>query len=272
MTVALGTKPGIATDGALRPVTLRPLDWDTNFFGRKMGVFDLSEPEISRPAIDSLAQELRLALRRATDGGYAHVILRLRATNTNAIRAAEQAGMRTVDIGVDLVARPSGSRGAASVGPSIRPASQDDVVALQEIAGDGFALSRFAADPFFSDQEVTTFYRRWIANLCDAAAGRVFVAEASDEIAGFVSCSLLENGRGRIPLMATSDAHRRQGIGRALIDAALRWFAAAGVREVFVKTQIANYPALALYQGCGFRVALAEVVLSSCLDGPHDRR
>jgi len=270
LTLRLGTKHGTAPDRALGPVELRRLDWDTNFFGRKMGVLELLEPEISSRAVERVARDLRLGLREAAADGYAHLILRLPAKDTNAIRAAEQAGMRVVDIGVDLVVRLPGPRGASLVGPIVRPASQQDLVALQDIAGDAFELSRFAADPFFSGEEVAAFYRRWISNLCDGLAAEVLVAHANDEIAGFVSCSLQSKASGRIPLIATSDAHRRQGVGRALVDASLRWFAAAGLREVFVKTQVANYSALALYQSCGFRVALAEVVLSACLTGAED--
>ena len=179
--------------------------------------------------------------------------------------------MRVVDIGVDLVVRLPGPRGASAVGLSVRPAAQKDRVALQEIAGRAFDLSRFAADPFFSGEDVAAFYRQWIGNLCDGLAAEVLVAEADDEVAGFVSCSLESKASGRIPLIATSDAHRRQGVGRALVDASLGWFAAAGLREVFVKTQLANYSALGLYQSCGFRVAVAEVVLSACLTGAEDR-
>jgi ribosomal protein S18 acetylase RimI-like enzyme len=71
------------------------------------------------------------------------------------------------------------------------------------------------------------------------------------------------DGVGRIPLIATNEEHRRQGVGRALIDASLRWFSAAGIKTVYVKTQAANYAALALYTRSGFRIASSELTFSA---------
>jgi ribosomal protein S18 acetylase RimI-like enzyme len=271
LTLKLGTRHDLGPDRALGPVELRRLDWDTNFFGRKMGVLGLIKPEISVRAVERVARDLRLALHEAAADGYEHLILRLPANYANAIRAAEQAGLRLVDFAVDLQVRLPGRSAASLVGPHVRPASPQDVVALQQIAGGAFGLSRFAADPFFSGDEVAAFYREWTTNLCNGLAAAVLVAEASDEVAGFVSCAIESNGTGRIPLVATSETHRRRGIGRALIDASMCWFVGAGMREVFVKTQAANYSALALYQSWGFRIARAEVTLSANLNGAEDR-
>ncbi len=260
----LGARHQLAPDRAFGGVELRRLDWDSEFFGCKMGVLAIVRRDHAHSAVGVVTNDLGLALDEAAADGYAHVILRAPAERHAISRAAEHAGMRIVDVALDLDSQISG-RQPTLVGPGVRPALPEDLNALRVIAEDAFELGRLAADPFFSEEQVAAFYRQWITNLCDGLADAVFVAESNDEIVGFTSCVAGRDGTGRIPLIATSEAHRRQGVGRALVDASLRWFAAAGTRHVRVKTQAANYPALALYHRLGFTVVSAELTFSATL-------
>jgi TDP-D-fucosamine acetyltransferase len=259
----LGTRSQTMPDRRFGAFELRRLDWDTAHFGRKMGSLAL-DPADTGGQDRALAADLRLALDEARDDGYAHVILRVRADQLNLARAAEQAGLRLVDVGVDLVTAVGGRHHTLDAG--VRRATAKDESALRSIAECAFEHSRFASDPFFSDEQVAGFYRRWITNLCEGLAKAVLVAEASDEIAGFTSCTVQDDGTGRIPLIATSEEHRRQGVGRALVEASLAWFANAGIKTVWVKTQAANYAALAMYHRAGFTVGAAELVFSTTLE------
>lgn len=264
MTLSLGTRREVAPDRAFRSVELRRLDWDTTFFGRKMGVLELNSVGIRGPEDRRLALDLRVALQEAAADGYEHVILRISSDQPIAIRAAEHAGLGLVDTALDLVLRLSRKHATESRGTAIRRAVEEDMPELQEIAGSAFALSRFAADPFFAADEVAALYRQWIANLCHGP-GEVLVAEAGDELAGFIACASESESVGRIPLIATGEPHRRQGVARALLEASIGSFARLGARKVFVKTQAANYPALALYQRFGFEVARSELTFSAGL-------
>jgi ribosomal protein S18 acetylase RimI-like enzyme len=260
----LGARHAVAPDRTFGTFELRRLGWDTTHFGRKMGLLAKVKADAGRRQ-PNLAADLRLALSEATDDGYAHVIMRVPAEELSVARIAEQCGLRLVDVAVDLTTAITGRRGITAVGPRVRPAIPGDVDALRAIAESAFEFSRFGADPFFSVEDVAGFYRQWITNLCGGLAKAVLVAEASDEIAGFSTCVLQDDGSGRIPLIATSDAHRRQGVARVLIDSSLRWFTDAGIKTAWVKTQAANYPALALYHSAGFTVAAAELTYSVTL-------
>jgi TDP-D-fucosamine acetyltransferase len=266
MAMTLGARHKELPDRTFEAFELRRLDWDTTHFGQRMGQLSFTPAHDDlRPA--ELTADLSRALSEAADDGYAHVILRVPAEELRLAGAAEQSGLRLVDVALDLATSLVG-RQVLGVSPGIRPATADDLDVLRSIAESAFEFSRFAADPFFSSQQVAGFYRQWISNLCGGLAKIVLVAEASDEIVGFTSCALQPEGTGRIPLIATSDEHRRQGVGRALVDASLRWFSAAGTRNVRVKTQAANYPALAMYHRAGFTVAAAELTFSAILQGP----
>jgi ribosomal protein S18 acetylase RimI-like enzyme len=95
----------------------------------------------------------------------------------------------------------------------------------------------------------------------------VLLCDVDGEVAGFVSCAV-DGDRGRIPLVAASAAHRRRGVGRALVEGALAWFHAEGMREAYVKTQAANTPAVNLYERAGFVLDRCELTFSISLARP----
>jgi ribosomal protein S18 acetylase RimI-like enzyme len=248
-------------------VEVRPLAWDTDFFGARMGVISRREGSASA---GHLERDLAEAVAQAGAEGYAHVIFRTGAEDSAAIWAAQRAGMRLVDVGVDsaidlhridLPALPTPAAGA-----DLRAVREDDLPTLQDLAAGSFTLSRFSADPFFTPQQVRDFHRQWVANLVGGLAAAVLVREVEGRIAGFVSCSRAGE-EGRIPLIATDAAFRRRGVGQSLVAGALRWFVRDGARLALVKTQAHNYPALALYQQVGFRITKTELTFSAAPRG-----
>src|SRR4051794_38129935 len=140
----------------VRAFELRPLDWDTAFFDARMGAV---VPGQSASA--GTARELRRLLDEAKAQGYAHLIFRAGSDDFPAIWAAESAGMRLVDVGVDSTATQLHSAPAATVGLVIRVAREQDLPTLRDVAAEAFTLSRFSADPFFSLDQVREFHRTW---------------------------------------------------------------------------------------------------------------
>lgn len=250
-----------------RATSVRPLAWDIAFFGSRMGVLELPPmPEGPDPASQAnlLEVDIRVALTQAQAQGYEHLIVRVSADDLPAVWAVEQAGLRLVDIGLDstftFATRPQ--PGWPTIG--VRPGRSEDLPTMRELAADAFRLSRFSADPFFSDEQVREFHREWVKNLYEGLAQAVLVCELDGSVAGFVTCAL-SGDEGRIPLIATRAGYRRRGVGKGLISAALRWFAEAGARVAHVKTQSVNYPALALYHRAGFAISKAELTFSVTL-------
>jgi dTDP-4-amino-4,6-dideoxy-D-galactose acyltransferase len=250
-----------------RSLELRALAWDTNFFGSRMGVIvptgaaPVGAPE--RPA--RLVLDLHTVLAEARTAGFAHLILRVPADDLALGQVAETAGLTLVDVATDSqVALERVPPRLTAEWHTVRPARPADLPALTRLAEGSFALSRFAADAFFSLEQAAAFYRQWMTNLFHGLARTVLVSDLGGEVAGFVACSLSED-HGRISLIATQPGTRRRGVGRGLVNAALHWFQAEGARVVSVKTQSANYPALALYQRCGFIVSSSELTFSITL-------
>jgi RimJ/RimL family protein N-acetyltransferase len=96
-------------------------------------------------------------------------------------------------------------------------------------------------------------YLRALRRYNDAA---VFVAEGPDGIVGRLSLGRDPHPASRhvadLGLMVSA-GHRRQGIGRALLDQAVAWAGEVGVRKLELHVFPHNEAAIALYESFGFR-------------------
>jgi ribosomal protein S18 acetylase RimI-like enzyme len=87
----------------------------------------------------------------------------------------------------------------------------------------------------------------------------VLVAELGDGIAGYVKVGQalpIEASRHVLEIkgLSVSPAHRRHGVGRALVQAAIRVAHEAGGRRLTLRVLGHNQGARALYAACGFEV------------------
>ena len=138
----------------------------------------------------------------------------------------------------------------------IRPADASDAEQLARLADavssepEGWLIS------IAGEWRSATDERRYLKALRRYAHAAVFVAEREDgEIVGRLSV-----GRDQHPasahvadvgLMVALDA-RRQGVGRALLEAAATWARRAGVRKLELHVFPWNEAAIALYEACGY--------------------
>jgi RimJ/RimL family protein N-acetyltransferase len=95
-------------------------------------------------------------------------------------------------------------------------------------------------------------YLRALRRYRDAA---VFVAEAEDGLVGRMSLGRDPHPASRhvadLGLMVAA-SHRRQGIGRALLERAIAWAREVGVRKLELHVFPHNDAAIALYESVGF--------------------
>jgi ribosomal protein S18 acetylase RimI-like enzyme len=248
---------------SLGHAALHRLDWDTEFFGTTFGMIDAVEPVSGvadrQGAYASLLGELSVA---ASAAGYAHLTYRPPGEDWQAVHGAERAGFLLIDVGVDFCQRLTET--PPPIAAAIRRSRDEDLAALRDLAATAFVHSRFAVDPYFSEQQVQDFHRQWVTNLHNGLAQRVLVSELDGTISGFASCAL-SGEQGRIPLIAVNSAFRSRGLGKELVQAALRWLYEADAKEVRVKTQAANTRATSLYERCGFALERSELTFSRVL-------
>jgi dTDP-4-amino-4,6-dideoxy-D-galactose acyltransferase len=224
------------------------LEWDSAFFG-----FPIARVTCSRVSPDQMDQALDWCLRERVRCLY----LLAAADDGATIRAAEDRGFHLMDLRVTLswpAARPA--ENAAPV--QIRPAREEDLPALEAIAGSSHSDSRFYFDPGFPRERCGALYETWIRNSVHGYAQAVLVSERNQEASGYITCHW--NGPvGQIGLLAVAQWARGSGDGQALVRAAQEVFHAQGLREATVVTQGRNSASQRVYQRCGFYAQAVEL-------------
>jgi RimJ/RimL family protein N-acetyltransferase len=98
--------------------------------------------------------------------------------------------------------------------------------------------------------------RRYLRTIARYPHAAVFVAEEGERIVGRLSLARDPNPASAhvadLGLMVAA-SHRRRGIGRGLLEAAVQWARESGVRKLELHVLPHNEAAIALYEGFGFR-------------------
>jgi spore coat polysaccharide biosynthesis predicted glycosyltransferase SpsG/GNAT superfamily N-acetyltransferase len=221
-------------------------EWDTSFFGTKIAY--LTPQRLTEPMIQYALQRCRLwnieCLYYLSDCHHAQ-----------SVALAEQYGFHFVDIRLtfeyDLV--KNGLPNQPSVGDVVmRPHRLGDVPALKKIARTAYLDSRYYFDQRFPEERCEAFYVEWIEKSCYGYVDKVLVAELDGQPVGFITCRVKSPFVGTIELVGVDSKWRGKGLGVAVVEAALQWFADRGIERVTVVTQGRNYAAQRLYQHCGF--------------------
>lgn len=245
--------------------TLAPLHWDSEIYGMKMGKVDwllaAGDADQRRKAKHELAVTI---VKEAQGRGYHHLSARIPAVEHDSAHVLEDAGFHTMDAQVTLVLdEPVACDNVLLDSLAISPFEKSDLDTLLNFSTDAYLESRLFVDPNLPIERTRRLHRQWVENDCLGRAAVVFVARLGQHPVGYIACLLhraeMEHGKtgfGDIDLIAVNPSARGRGIALALVRTALTWFAKR-VGRVTVKTQVTNYPALALYQRAGFSLQQA---------------
>lgn len=200
------------------------LDFDSDWFGKKIGRCDLppEEADLWAKSADLDCLFTLLPLDQIAEAYW--------ATNN---------GFRLVDVRVEFAAGPT------LVIPEVRQAAPRDAKRIAEIAKIAFQRTRFHNDRRFDPERVNEMYANWALT----SKGLTFVSEEEDVIAGFVVV-----GDTNLELIAVDPLYRGNGHGDALAKAAVGFAFANGRRELKVVTQGGNQAAQKTFQAAGFRL------------------
>ena len=125
--------------------------------------------------------------------------------------------------------------------------------AMRGDLGSGF-VPRFVYDNFYPDGWDVR-QRADLSRVLDEETGNCDIALVDDEIAGWV-CTRIhpEDSMGEVYILCVDPAHRREGIGRALMEYAHERARRAGMRMVMVETggDMGHAPARATYEAMGY--------------------
>ncbi|MHB0969766.1 MAG: GNAT family N-acetyltransferase [Thermoanaerobaculia bacterium] len=153
---------------------------------------------------------------------------------------------------------------------SIRRAESRDLDALGRL-GATLMRAHYAFDPerfLQPGEDAETGYAAFLGSVLDAPDSRVFVAEESGIVAGYVFVVLepmswkeLRGPAGFIHDVAVRDDARRSGIATHLMDVALQWLRERGAPRVILWTAAPNEAAQQLFRRLGFRETMYEMTM-----------
>jgi putative acetyltransferase len=83
--------------------------------------------------------------------------------------------------------------------------------------------------------------------------GQVLFVADEGQVVGCVALMKLPDGGYEVAKMAVADSHKGRGLGHALMAACVDRARAAGAPRLYLETNSALVPAMALYRGFGFR-------------------
>jgi RimJ/RimL family protein N-acetyltransferase len=137
---------------------------------------------------------------------------------------------------------------------AIRPAEPTDASELVALAA---AVGRESGDWLLATERwrPVADERRYLKAVRRHADAAVFVAVDGDRIVGRLSLARDPHPASAhvadLGLMVAA-SHRRRGIGRTLLDTAVKWARMAGVSKLELHVFPWNLPAIRLYEGFGF--------------------
>lgn len=224
------------------------LDWDTNFFGHRIGRWNSSSLTATGLA------ELE-AWRQAN--GVECVYYVASAEDRDTVVLAEEHGFHLVEVRLiyerKLANWDPERRPCEAPTVRVRTARPEDIPALQEIAKNSYVGSRFYFDRKFKEEQWQAYYQFWIKKSVEGGADLALTAEIDGEIVGYITGLVdKEKNEGIYELTGVKDSARRHGVGQELFRSGIDWYVRNGVPYMWLATQGRNIPTQRMIQRDGF--------------------
>lgn len=217
--------------------TAAPVLTERSFEAEHLGgpVFDCADPERAAAAVEQARKAGAILVSCRTEGAGTHL---------------SNAGFRKVETLVTFERKTAGRIVEGPITAAVRSGGVEDIPACRRIAVAALRWDRFHADPRIDDRAADTLKADWIENDLRGRADVTFVVEALGNVAGFCAM-LLRSDVAVIDLIAVDPDRQGQGLGRALVAAALDHYRDR-VAAMQVGTQAGNPSSLNFYRSMGF--------------------
>lgn len=150
-----------------------------------------------------------------------------------------------------------------------QPGDQDRIRELTLEGFDGVSIDQNADLLLDLDSEPLWETRKWAGVQAELAASPCdhFVAELEGEVIGYITTHPQPAaGIGLIPNMAVDARYRRRGVASRLIERALDYLRASGMRVAKIETLVQNAQGQTLYPSFGFQEVARQIHYVRCLD------
>jgi dTDP-4-amino-4,6-dideoxy-D-galactose acyltransferase len=215
------------------------LDWDTNFFGYKIGKLVLTKNA-----------EIEAAFFKTEDYNLIYIFSEHTLSDSN----LKQIGAQLQDTKIEFIKKISLDKdySISHNEVEIKPLSKLTDSLFHLVLESGL-YSRFKGDKHFVNHEFERLYKAWIEKTLNDEQGKVIGAFVKDELIGFVSLSI-KSGIADIGLIAVDEKARGKHIGKMLLYAAYNYAKMHKSIAITVVTQEKNIDAMHFYQNNGFEI------------------
>jgi dTDP-4-amino-4,6-dideoxy-D-galactose acyltransferase len=221
---------------------IQPLDWDTNFFGYKIGKLHLPQETI-----------INTELLNSTDFDLVYIFAEqiideehLKLVNAN-LYDIKIEFIQNIKTSLEMLPQTE-TIGNHEVEIKQITELSDNLLYLVLESG---VYSRFKLDKNFKNKEFERLYRAWIEKTFIDKDGEVIGAYVNNDLIGFVSLSLKEGVAG-IGLIAVHEKARGKHIGKTLLQASYNYAQKHQSMALTVVTQQYNNLAMQFYKNNGF--------------------
>jgi dTDP-4-amino-4,6-dideoxy-D-galactose acyltransferase len=226
-------------------INLSLLPWDSVFFGVRIArLSGTILHECHLPAIENWcrANEVKCLYFLADSSSH------------ETLQAVHKGGFKFADMRMDLELPLASFGSQQSRDPRVSAAKEEELDILEVMARSLHRNTRFFKDSNFPDERAMELYAEWLRRSFHSPRSAIFAARNSDgSPCGYIACESGESGEtGRIGLIGIEESSRGQGLGKALVGAALEWLSSNGSSRARVATQADNLAAVRLYIANGF--------------------
>jgi dTDP-4-amino-4,6-dideoxy-D-galactose acyltransferase len=235
------------------------LDWDSKFFGFKIGRIHIENSSVQPKILDRAIDEAR-----ALDIKCLYVelpfglpeVLAYCSENSFLLVSIRTILSKKLDCGTHKI---NSKNITYKVDNIFYPY-------LIKIVKQISAVSRFNCDLKFGREKISLLYEEWLRKSCyEKYCDDLIIYVNNNEPAGFITIRI-KDGHPYIDLIGVSNEQRKKGIGKCLIHDAERRLSKSGYKTLKVVTQGHNISALRTYQSMNFNIESLNMLYHKWID------
>ncbi len=152
----------------------------------------------------------------------------------------------------------------------IRKATSGDIKKLSELAGKNmdYHAKIIRSLKLRTNSEVKENYKKYFLEVLRNVNKRVYVADSEGELIGYIE-GVVRRGtkymryskEASIRDFFVDKKYRKEGVGRELTDALIKWFKEKKVERIALSVNSENIPAIKFYEKYGFKEVVKEMSL-----------
>lgn len=237
-------------------VSIKYLDWDSNIFNKKIGLFNICYGKLNKHTSKLIMDTVN---QFCVEEKYECIFAKVGPDDYYTMHMLENVGYNLMDTIVTFKKKiKKDEKIYKNDKYTTILLDESDINEVINIIDNLYSYGRFFQDEHLDNNKTNEFYKKWIINEIRNTNIDVIGIKENDRLLGFASCKYQLNSKneleGVISLVGISKLYQGLGIGKILMDLVFNHFIEKKVNEVYVGTQINNIEAINLYLSKKFKI------------------